>query len=271
VNPDALATLLAAALPDEHLSADELRTTLFEDPEGDVLAADDGAGAVGVALRGATGYVTVIAVEPAARRRGVGTGLLVWAHGWLQERGATEVRTGASAPRYLWPGVDVAAHRGAIALFERTGYETVSEERNHSCAVSFRAEVPDGVDVRRVVAGSGDEAAVRAFAAASYPWWLEEVARSVTTGCCHAAFTAGAAIGFSCHSINRAGWVGPMATDPSAQGRGIGSALLAAVCRDLELAHFEHAEIAWVGPDAFYERAAGSTVSRRFRILGRPL
>jgi mycothiol synthase len=200
------------------------------------------------------------------------TGLLVWAHAWLQERGATEVRTGASAPRYLWPGVDVDTHGSARALFESAGYEPIAEHRNHRCDVAFRAEPPAGISLRRVEEGSADDGAVRALAASAYPWWLDEVARAVSRGCCHAAFTStDEAVGFACHSVNRAGWIGPMATDPSQQGQGVGTALLGAVCRDLDLAELDEAEIAWVGPDAFYEKAAGTSVSRRFTVLARRL
>ena len=77
-------------------------------------------------------------------------------------------------------------------------------------------------------------------------------------------------MGFACHSVNRAGWIGPMATAPRVRGRGVGLALLGAVCRDLDAAELDEAEIAWVGPDAFYEKA-GATLSRRFAVLGRRL
>lgn len=270
-----LAGLLGRTLPGEALSAEELQATLVDDPDGDVLFDPEGLGALGVAQRGDTGFVTVVAVEPDAHRRGVGSRLLDGAHRWFTEHGVRSVRTGASAPRYLWPGVDIDAHPAAVALFESAGYVVVGEERNHRCAVTFRAPVPDGVAVRRVRPGGSDETAVLALAAASYPWWADEVGRAVPHGCCHAAFAASSAaapaIGFACHSVNRAGWVGPMATDPVWQGRGVGSALLGAVCRDLELVEFAHAEIAWVGPDAFYERAAGSVPSRRFVVLARTL
>jgi len=67
-----------------------------------------------------------------------------------------------------------------------------------------------------------------------------------------------------CHSVSRAGWVGPMATDPAWRGRGVGSAALGAICADLMAAGATSAEICWVGPVRFYA-AAGATVSRAFR------
>jgi GNAT superfamily N-acetyltransferase len=272
LTPAQLAALLAVALPDEPLSAEELEATLFDDPDGIVLGDDDGA--VGVAVRDGTGWITVVAVDPAAQRRGIGRSLLESAHAWLAGRGVAEVRTGAAAPRYLWPGVDVEAHGPAVALFESLGYSPVATTHNHRCPTSFRASPPDGVTVRRVTAADAAAAGgVVAFAAASFPQWVDELTRSLPNGCCHAAFddADGTAIGFACHSVNRAAWIGPMATDDRWRGRGVGSALLGAVCRDLSRAELDEAEIAWVGPDAFYEKAAGATRSRRFVVLARHL
>ena len=270
LTPAQLSALLAAALPDEQLSADELEGTLFADPDGAVLGSADGDGAVGVAVRDGVGWITVVAVDPDAQRRGIGRALLDAAHDWLRARGVTEVRTGAAAPRYLWPGVDLDAHSAAVALFESLGYSQVATTHNHRCSTSYRSSPPDGVRIRRVTSHDADAAVT--FAEASFPHWVDELVRSLAHGCCHAAFDdAGAAIGFACHSVNRAGWIGPMATDDRWRGRGVGSALLGAVCRDLSLAELDEAQIAWVGPDAFYEKAAGASVSRRFAVLGRHL
>ncbi len=71
-------------------------------------------------------------------------------------------------------------------------------------------------------------------------------------------------IGFACHSVNRAGWLGPMGTDPDRRATGVGSALLGQVCRDLMIAEYPHTEISWVGPVRFYAKN-GATVSRVFR------
>lgn len=274
VSPDGLAALLHAALPEEQLTAEELTATLFDDPDGEVLGTGDDLAAVGVALRGRAGFITLIAVDPAVQRQGLASELLDEAHRWLQVRGARTVATGASAPRYLWPGVDVDRHSDALKFFAAAAYEQVGSNRNHRCATAFRANPPAGIDVRRVRPSTEDAEAVLRFTGEAFPHWRDEVMRAVPNGCCLAAFRTdgkGAAVGFACHSVNRAGWIGPMATDVSVRGQGVGAALLGAVCRDLALAEFEEAEIAWVGPDAFYERTAGSRVSRRFAVLERPL
>jgi ribosomal protein S18 acetylase RimI-like enzyme len=62
-----------------------------------------------------------------------------------------------------------------------------------------------------------------------------------------------------------------MATDPAQQGRGIGTAMLSAACRDLRAAGYADAEIAWVSTVAFYGKAAGASVSRVFRTMVKPL
>lgn len=271
VGAEELAALLGEVLPAEQLSAEELSATIYADPDAAVLASAGGGGAVAVAVRGDAGWVTAVAVRRARQRRGEGRALLRDAEAWLRGRGARQVCTGAAAPRYLWPGVDVEAHAAAVALFRSSGYEEVFRTRNHRCSTAFRAPVPAGVEVRRV-READDVAAVLRFAGRAFPHWLDEVTRAIPNGCCHGAFAGGGScVGFGCHSVNRAGWIGPMATDRAWQGRGVGSAVLGAVCRDLELAELDAAEIAWVGPDRFYERAAGTTVSRRFVVLARDL
>jgi len=81
---------------------------------------------------------------------------------------------------------------------------------------------------------------------------------------CYAARGGGGTIGFACHSVNRTGWIGPMATDPGRQHAGVGRSLLGEVCASLSDAGHTEADIAWVGPIGFYAKA-GAVVSRVFR------
>jgi GNAT superfamily N-acetyltransferase len=55
-----------------------------------------------------------------------------------------------------------------------------------------------------------------------------------------------------------------MATDPARRHRGVGSAVLAAVCADLAARGHATGEIAWVSNLRFYGKC-GATVSRVFR------
>jgi GNAT superfamily N-acetyltransferase len=267
-----LEALCAAALGDEELSADELLATCWDGADASVvLGPDDGSAAVAACAHDhgprRVGFVQLLAVHPDARRRGTGRALLDAAHRWLfDEQGVAEIRAGAGAPFYLWPGVDVA-HTEALCLFEAAGYFVTGGEVNMACPTSFRAAPPDGVTVRRAIDDDVVDS-VLALVRRDWPWWEDEVARAIEHGCCHAAVDAGGrAVGFACHSVNRAGWVGPMGTEPARQAGGVGAALLGQVCRDLMTAELDTAEIAWVGPIGFYAKAAGATVSRSFRSL----
>jgi len=265
--------LVSAALPDEDLSVDELLACCWDDP-GVVFATPDGAGAVSASFqqhgdRG-VGFIKLVAVQPDARRDGIGRALLAAAHEWCFDQGAQEIRVGSAAPFYLWPGCDVN-HLEALCLFESFGYWVVGGDVNMSCPTRFRADPPAGVTIVRAL---DDDVIDRGLALVrrEWPWWEAEMARGVEHGCCHLAIADAdapdaPALGFACHSVNRAAWIGPMGTDPTRQHGGVGAALLGQLCRDLQAAEFKSAEIAWVGPVSFYAKAAGAKVSRVFRSL----
>jgi predicted N-acetyltransferase YhbS len=73
----------------------------------------------------------------------------------------------------------------------------------------------------------------------------------------------GETIAFGCHSVNRFGWLGPMATDPSLQHGGVGSAVVAALCADLAARDCRTGQISWVSNLRFYGKC-GARVSRVF-------
>jgi hypothetical protein len=168
-------------------------------------------------------------------------------------------------------------------LAESRGYELTGSDVNMALTTQFRADPPAGVVIRRAVQDA-DVARVESLVARHWPEWLAETRRAIEHGCCHGAFgdpaaaphgsgdtgdageteDLGAAIGFACHSVNRAGWLGPMGTDPDRRAAGVGRALLGQVCRDLMIAEMDETEISWVGPVRFYAKQ-GATVSRVFR------
>ena len=263
---DDLTSLLGEAFPDETLSFAEVTACCGDDP-GAVLGFDDGEGAVSVVARGEHGFVKALAVSPLARGDRRGRALLEAAEEWLFDNGCTSVIPGPSAPFYLWPGVDVRWTR-ALCLFESAGYAPVGANLNMSCPSTFRASAPDGVEVRRVL-DVGDVDAALELCAARWPEWVAETRRGVDHGAAFAAvdLASGDVIGFACHSVNRAGWLGPMGTDPVRQRGGVGSALLSAICADVAELDRPDVEIAWVGPVRFYARAAGAGVSRTFRVV----
>ena len=266
---DFLLALTDLALPGERLSHDELVTCCFEDDDPSVvLAADGGEGAAAVVVRGERAHLQLLAVEPKAQSTGLGRALLAAAEEWaFDEAGATSIWAGAAAPFYLWPGVDVQWTR-ALVLLEAAGWADRGAVMNMSCPTTVRVPVPPGVAVRRALDDT-DVAAARKLCRRHWTGWDAEVERGAEHGACFVALADDTCIGFACHSVNRVGWIGPMATDPTSRHRGVGGAMLGALLADLRAPSLPDAQICWVGPVGFYARVAGASVSRVFRTTGR--
>ena len=111
-----------------------------------------------------------------------------------------------------------------------------------------------------------DPGPVRALVDHEWPWWWDEVARSIELGTCIGAFSEdGTAVGFGCHSVNRAGWLGPIGTDPAAGRGGIGGAVMSGLCRGHARGGHAETEIRRIGPIGFYTKACGARMSRVFQ------
>jgi GNAT superfamily N-acetyltransferase len=265
---DDLTALLAAAMPGEALTAEELLACCWDDPAATVLGDTDGDSAVALVTRrmgdDVHGFIVALAVAPVAQGNGRGRGLLDASMAWAADHGCKHLHAGGSAPFYLWPGVDTRWTR-AICLFETAGFVRAGAEVNMSCVSTFRAPAPDGVAVARVV-DDADAGAVHDFCAEHFVHWVPEVARAVEQGGCFFACApdGGDVVGFACHSVCRAGWLGPMATHPLRRHAGVGAALVGAVCADVADMGRPDVEIAWVGPVGFYAKSAGAGVSRVF-------
>jgi len=264
MTPEDLAALCSRALPDESLDADDLRRCCLE--AGGEIVTDTGAAAAFVVKElpefdTTTAWLLLVAVAPEAQRRGAGRRLVDAVVERCRARGATEVHTGNCAPRYVWPGVDLA-NTPALAFFQRLGFEAYDHGLNMLLPTSFRAAAPSGVTVERETTDGAAELARREF-----PHWEDEVSRGVRGGTTFAARDGdGATIAFACHSVNRHTWIGPMATDPARRAAGTGHALLGALAEDIDTRFgVEHAEIAWVAPIPFYAKA-GAITHRAFRM-----
>lgn len=77
-----------------------------------------GAGATGAA----GGWVQVLVVDPATRRRGVGRELLERAEAYLAARGCSSVAVAPYPPAYYYPGVPLDRYPGSEKLLEQAGY-----------------------------------------------------------------------------------------------------------------------------------------------------
>ena len=205
--------------------------------------------------------IRLLVVAPGARGLGLGRELLEVAEQWARGQGAERLEIGATGPFALWSGVEPESGLARIAAGH--GFVPVGEVHSFAVPVEFRSPPPDDVVVRRAVRDD-DVAAVTVHVAEGGPHHAEGVARALEHGTCHAAFDAGGAggvIGIGCHSVTRAGSVGPLVVRPDARRRGVGLALLGQICRDLMIAEFATATIDSVPRDdvvAFVE-AAGAT------------
>ena len=256
-----LADLVRASLPDEDLTAADLLTCCGG--EGSVTIGDGDAAAV-VTVRHFGDYgiawIILLAVVPERQRQGLGRALVEQAAEYAREQGARELHLGTAIPRYVWPGVDFR-FTGALSLFEECGFEPYGAEFKMAISTAFRAPAPAGVVITRED-GDGAVELVRRH----HPMWEDEVQRATDDGVCVVARDAGGkTLGLGCHSVNRHGHIGPMATDPGHLGLGIGHAVLGALCADIAEMHgLTETEISWVGPVGFYAKA-GAHVSRVFR------
>lgn len=283
-----LTGLCAAALPDEHLSPDDLESLAWapdvrdeHGPLGEsrVWGMPDGTGAVVASLRhhgGAgsapTAYVQLLVVHPARRRRGIARALVGAVEQWAGERGASAVQVGGAAPLYLFTGVD-SRWTDAVCCFEALGYRRTAVELDLACPTrTRRAPVPAGVVVEPVVSDR-DLAELVEWADRCWPAWTAELRRAGAAGTAVLArdVDASEVVGAAAHSVGRLGVVGPVAVDPRVHGVGIGAALMSELLAQLSVAGVQRAEIAWVSTVRFYVRTCGATVLRASQVLRRDL
>lgn len=93
------------------------------------------------------------------------------------------------------------------------------------------------------------------------PKWVSEckVAFSQQPVNCFIATKDKQILGFACCDVTARGFVGPMGVAPSAQGKGLGRALLLMALESLQSKGYVYAVIGGVGPQEFYEKTVGAT------------
>ncbi len=227
------------------------------------------------------GFIKMLAVDRAFRRRGIGSRLLEEVEEKMRVEGATSVRILESSPNYLQPGLD-PRYTEAVVMLERRGYNRFAETVNMEVDLAARDFDTrreeeflsgQGFVVRR--ARHGDEATLAEFLEAHFPAWAAEVGITLSHEpiTLHLATKGGRVVGFAAYDANNigTGWFGPMGTDPALRGKGIGGVLLLRCLRDLKEAGHHTATIAWVGPIAFYAHYAGAQISRLFWRYEKPL
>lgn len=227
--------------------------------------------------------IRLLAVHPAARGQGLGCALLAGCETAIWRTAARRARTLDLPGNYLAPGID-ERNDELVRWFERRGY--VRRDQHESLLVDVRdnprvsaeraAELIDragarGYQVRRARRDEAEalSAAISIGFGGAWPYEVERALCFDPPGV-HVALKDGRLAAFAAHDGNNQGlgWFGPAGTWPEHRGQGLGEALLIACLVDIAERH-PVAEVAWIGPREFYERAVGTIGCRTFAVLTR--
>jgi GNAT superfamily N-acetyltransferase len=250
------------------------------------IGLEDGDRLIGVAVTSGR-WLRLLAVHPDARRRGAGSALLDEVSARARAAGAARLRTCDQPGNYLAPGID-ARNEETLSFFLHRGFREVARNLNlrvplvdNEHVTPARAEAladaaaARGYLVRR--AGPDDEASVTELARSFGPAWAFEVGlafrnRPPTIHIATLRLTR-EPVAFACVDANNRGlgWFGPAGTHPDHRGHGLGQAVLIPALLDAAAEGHRETEIAWIGPQRFYESAAGARPGRSFVVLEKDL
>jgi mycothiol synthase len=280
VDPAALARLCERALTHDP-GAGRLPALIARRDHVGLVALDeaDRATPIGLILvsgHGEDGFVDLLAVDPAHRRKEVGSNLLWDGHYALSEElGCTVVRTTGHAPFYAWPGVDVR-YTAALGFFEAHGYRRTGEAVNmvgSTDVADASWTVAEGLEIHR----AGEQDAEELVRAVRETWteddWSADLAAafSVPGAGVFLAREEGEIVGFIAYGVTGPDVGGPVGVWPQARGRDVGLALVRRLIVELREQGHRTGELAWVGPVTYFSKHIGAVISRVFWIYEKRL
>jgi GNAT superfamily N-acetyltransferase len=245
-----------------------------------------GGEALGMVAVDPAGSIPLLLVDPAVRRRGVGTRLLEAGLERLRALGTGRVGLGSGGDDYIWPGVpdDLPAAAGFFAArgwrYDHTVADLTADLRGYR-APAWAGERPGRAGVSLQVMAGRDRAEVLAFEAATFPdWvvWFERLEASVLV----ARDRAGGIVGTLLFSGPpgatiyepmlgpAAGTIGCVGVATAARGAGVGSAMVARASELLRDVGTRACHIGWTGRERFYARL-GYVPWRRYHMARRTL
>lgn len=252
---------------------------------GMIGVAVDDAEPPGDADGGPTGSVRFLAVAPDERRQGIATRLVEHALGDLRRRGVRQVAAGSGAGPYIWPGVPLD-RPDAVGFFEALGWSETHVSTD--LVADLQAEgfdeglarfaPPEGVSVG--VAAPDQLPRILEFEDATFPqWsrWFREPGNDVLVACEDGAIVGTLLLSGPGHASVY--W--PMLGEDSAEiacvgvagsqeGRGVGSAMVAAASEVLRTRGAGTCHIGWAVRIGFYSRV-GYTPWRQYSMRNRTL
>lgn len=220
------------------------------------------------------GYVKLLCVDSNERRKGIASELYKNIEEKFSNENVEKVRVYESYPNYFMPGVD-PFYTEAVCFFERLGFKKFSDTSNLSVdllAQSFDSQKDEeklkkeNIICRRAEKDEKDK--ILKWIENKFPAWTYEVSESFKNNplTLYIALLNNEVKAFSAHEANNkgTGWFGPMGTDESLRGKGVGGILLKKSLLDMKNMGFVKAIIPWVGPIPFYMHYANAKVERVF-------
>lgn len=220
------------------------------------------------------GYVKLLCVDSNERRKGIATDLYKNIEEKFRKENVKVVRVYESYPNYFMPGVD-PFYTEAVCFFERNGFKKFSDTSNLTADLlsqNFDSQKEEeklkDEDIICRRAEQNDKDKILSWVGKNFPVWTYEVSESFKNNPITLFITEmkGEVKAFSAHEANNkgTGWFGPMGTDESLRGKGVGGILLRKSLLDMKNMGFVKAVIPWVGPIPFYMHYANANVDRVF-------
>jgi ribosomal protein S18 acetylase RimI-like enzyme len=248
----------------------------------DGFFAVEGGRTIGCVAVDLAGSIPLVLVAPSHQRGRIGTGLLSAGLGRLRAAGVSTVQAGSGGTDYIWPGAPADLPE-AGRLFAQCGWQAgqdtldlVADLPNYQApALAPGGSAQDGITI--TPAAPADVAAVMAFETATFPHWARAfragnhdilLARDHAGAICATLLLDGPGAGtvFEPMLGRAAATINCVGVAPRAQGRGIGTALVARASEILRDRGAGTCHISWTVRESFYTRA-GYRPWRRYRMF----
>ncbi len=228
------------------------------------------------------GYIKLMAVEDNQRRKGVATRLYTELERIFIEAHVTNIRIYDVPLNYFMPGID-PRYTPAVCFAQKMGFQHNGEACNMivdlessdwDASEDIENLKSENIEIARAKSSDKDE--LLQFIAKEWILWTNELNMAMRSDppALYIARQAGIIMAFSAYDGNNigTGWFGPMGTDTSLRGKGVGSILLKLCLADIKAQGQKKSIIPWVAPVGFYSHYANAKIDRVFwrfeKIIG---